>query len=240
MKPKKEEDNVIQFPKEPIDKNWRFSLLNRHDPENWDDYKLAYETWKDCWYEVFHAIGKPHLAHSNAFTESDQVTALFYRDTCAALLLYKAVNFNEAIWREDSYFYPWPREALDLLTQKGPKILICSHYTVNKEFRKDGPYKIPFAVKDFIAGISFKYFLSTDSDAMTGNMRNAKGVQKSFYKWGAVPLMTDVPCNGETSDLVGVFKDKVNLNADPVIAPLITYVWEKWREKMRKGGKRAA
>jgi hypothetical protein len=205
---------------------WRLSLLNRRNPNTWADYKAAYQTWKDCWYEVYHSIGKPYLAHSNAFTESDMITAIFYEEECAALLVHKLVDFREEIWRDDAYFAPWPKEALAQLTAKGPKILICSHYTVSKAFRKDGKYQFPYAVKDFIAGVSFKYFLSTNADAMTGNMRNAKGVQKSFYKWGAVSLLKDVPCNGETSDLVAVFRDSVDMNGAPELADLVQAVWD--------------
>lgn len=205
---------------------WRLSILDKNDASTNPDYALAYQAWKDSWYEVYHAIGKPYLAYSNAFTES-VATAIFYDGKCASLLLHRLVDFRQEVWREDQYFAPWPKEALDLLTQNGPHILICSHYTVAKEFRKDGKYQLPFAVKDFIAGVSFQYFLSTRADAMTGNMRNAKGVQKSFYKWGATPLMVDVPCNGETSDLVGVFRDKVNLDADPELAPLVRALWDE-------------
>lgn len=221
-------DTARSFKQNKGEKRWRFLLLNRHDSENWTSYVRAYQVWKDCWFEVFHSIKKPYLAHSNAFTESDAVTALFYGDDCAALLLYKLVDFREELWRDDSYFAPWPKDALDLLTEKGPNVLICSHYTVNKEFRKGGRFEFPFAVKDFIAGIAFQYFLSTPADSMTGNMRNAKGVQKSFYKWGAVALKTSIPCNGETSDLVGVFKDTVDMNGDPELAPLVSNVWNEW------------
>jgi hypothetical protein len=205
--------------------SWRLAVLNKNTPDSWSDFRSAYETWKDCWYEVYRSIGKEHLAHSNAFTETDAVTALFYGDTCASLLLHKHVDLREPLWREDSYFAPWPAEALASLTKNGSNVLICSHYTVHKEFRKGGRFEFPFAVKDFIAGISFRYFLSTGAEAMTGNMRNAKGVQKSFYKWGATPLLTGVPCNGETSDLVGVFRDAVNLEADPLLSPLVAQLW---------------
>lgn len=207
--------------------DWRLSILNKKSLDSWEDYTRAYQTWKDSWYEVFHSIGKSYLAHSNAFTESDAITALFYKNECAALLLHKLVDFREDIWRDDSYFEPWPEQALKMLTEKGTNILICSHYTVNKDFRRGGRFQFPFALKDFIAGVSFQYFLSTKADVMTGNMRNAKGVQKSFYKWGATPLMTNIPCNGETSDLVGVFKNKVNMDAVPELAQLVSYVWNK-------------
>lgn len=223
-----------------IDNDWRLSVLSRHNPDSWGDYVQAYRIWKNCWFEVFRAIGKSYLAHSNAFTESDAITALFYKDQCAALLVYKLVDFSEEVWQDDAYFEPWPKEALALLTQKGSKILICSHYTVDKDFRKDGKFHFPFAVKDFIAGVSFKYFLSTNADAMTGNMRNAKGVQKSFYKWGATALMKDVPCNGEMSDLVGVFRENVDLNGIPELAPQLEYVWRECAEKIRVPRKKAA
>lgn len=215
------------------DFRWRLALLNRHGLGTWEDYRSAYQTWKDCWFEVYRSIGKHHLAHSNAFTESDAITGLFYDDKCAALLIHRLVDFTEEIWRDDSYFEPWPEEALNRLTANGSKVLICSHYTVGKEFRKDGKYQFPYAVKDFIAGVSFRYFLSTEADVMTGNMRNARGVQKSFYKWGATPLLTDVPCNGETSDLVGVFRDKVNLHGDSDLSPLVAYVWDRWTDTTR-------
>jgi hypothetical protein len=205
--------------------SWRLAILNRSTPGSWGDFTKAYDTWKDCWYEVYRSIGKEHLAHSNAFTETGAATALFYGGTCAALLLHKLVDLREPIWREDSYFAPWPEEALASLTKNGSQVLICSHYTVHKEFRKGGRFEFPFAVKDFVAGVSFRYFLSTGAQAMTGNMRNAKGVQKSFYKWGATPLLTEVPCNGETSDLVGVFREAVNLEADPVLSPLVAKLW---------------
>ncbi len=219
---------------------WHLSLLNKSHLESNPEYELAYQTWKDCWFEVFHAIEKPHLAHSNAFTECDMVTALFYAEKCAALLVHKLVNFNKEVWRDDSYFKPWPREALAKLTEEGPRVLICSHYTVNKDFRKGGEFSFPFAVKDLIAGVSFKYFLSTDAHSMTGNMRNAKGVQRSFYKWGATPLMVDVPCNGETSDLVGVFRGKVDLKADPELSPIVEAVWEDCLARNRRVLKKAA
>lgn len=227
--------SIYHFPTKS-EAQWRLSILNRRCNGGWSDFLKAYHTWKDCWFEVYQSIGKDHLAHSNAFTETDAVTALFYGEECASLLLHKLVDFRDEIWRDDAYFAPWPEDALSALTRNGSRVLICSHYTVHKEFRKGGKFEFPYAVKDFIAGVSFRYFLSTNADVMTGNMRNAKGVQRSFYKWGAVPLMTDVPCNGETSDLVGVFRDGVNLSADPELAPLIETVWTGYTAQSEKLG----
>ena len=74
-------------------------------------------------------------------------------------------------------------------------------------------------------GMIIRYFLENPFPVMTGNMRNSKGMNELSYRWGATPLMRDVPVHGEKSDLVGFFKATVKPQAVPEISDLIQYLW---------------
>jgi hypothetical protein len=202
----------------------------RHNPEKlkkiyMKSFKCWHETWDDFYHSEHHSSAK---LNSNEFTRQDEIIALFYEGECFALTFFKEVNWKDTTAALDAYFNPWTPEAILGLLQKGDNILICSQFTVAKNFRNR---KVDIPWKYILSGFNMKYFLESSADAMTGTMRVKKGMGRMSVEAGATPLALGVICKDhedEPADLVGFFHENVAnvYNINPY-AQKFDAVWER-------------
>lgn len=196
-------------------------------------YDLSFKAWHETWektYQLdFHSTKK---LPSDEFTRQDEILALFYAGECFALSFFSNVNMKDDTACLDSYFSPWPRNAIEGLCAHGTNVVICSQFTVCENFRGEGPTllgKTPW--KMLLAGMVVKYFLNSGRDAMTGTMRVNKGMEKVSYKIGAVPIIQHLEYDaGEEKtlvDLVAFFQDNVleTYRQNPY-ASILDSLWE--------------
>ena len=173
-------------------------------------HQKAFECWHETWDDFYH--GEHHSAgklNSNEFTRQDEVLALFYNDECFAITFFKEVNWSDKSASLDAYFNAWTSEALDLLRQRGDQVLICSQFTVAKNFRNR---KTDIPWKSILFSLSIKCFLESKNDVMTGMMRVTKGMGKMSVMAGGTLLAENVVCadhENEPADLIGFFHDGV-------------------------------
>lgn len=193
---------------------YQLSGVMRNNPVHLHDvYKKSFKCWHETWNEFFHEdhVTNVKLA-STEFTRQDDVLALFHKGECFAISFFKEVDWDDPTAKLDSYFSPWPEEALNGLIQRGKKILICSQFTVAKNFRNK---KTDIAWKYILCGLVMTRFLNSDAHAMTGTMRVAKGMGKVAVSAGAIPLMTNLMCEdhqNELVDLVAFYQTEVRNN----------------------------
>lgn len=194
-----------------------------------DVYKKSFFCWHETWNDYFHQehITNVKLA-STEFTRQDDILALFYKGECFGISFFKEVDWDDPTARLDSYFSSWPATALDGLAQRGKKILICSQFTVAKDFRNK---KTDIAWKYILCGLIMTRFLNSTAHAMTGTMRVSKGMGKVAVSAGAIPLITNLKCEdheNELVDLVAFFQEEVlsNYLKNPYGAKLDT-AWEE-------------
>jgi hypothetical protein len=195
-------------------------------------FKCWHETWNDFYNGEHHSNIK---LNSNEFTRQDEVLALFYEGECFAITFFKEVNWNDSTAALDAYFNPWTPEALQGLRRDGDNILICSQFTVAKNFRNR---KVDIPWKYILSGFNMLCFLDSKADAMTGTMRVKKGMGRMSVEAGATPLALSVVCKDhedEPADLVGFFHAEVrSVYIKNPYSPKFDAVWAR-----RNGGIRS-
>lgn len=186
-------------------------------------YNKIYACWHEVWAQTFLELdGDPHLK-SDAFTRQDAIAAILVNDECVAMTLIRYADSTSFAFANDSYFQNWKPEHLEALTSRGPRILVCSHFTIHPSARK---LNLGFSMKDYLVGLGTQFLLASDFDAMTGAMRKDRKVHELAYKWGAVPVGVDVPSgHGDFVDLVTFFKDEVVRARTHEIAPHVQELW---------------
>ena len=173
-------------------------------------HQKSFQCWNDVWSDYYtseHPSG--HRLNSDEFTRQDEVLALFYKGECFGITFFKEVHWGDLSAPLDSYFELWPQEAIDKLTSRGKKILICSQFTVAKNFRGK---TTDIQWKYVLFGFIMKRLLESHVDGMTGTMRVKRGMGRVSFEAGAVPLMTDViykDHESESVDLVAFFHKEV-------------------------------
>ena len=192
-------------------------------------FKMWRETWDKTYRQDFHS--NDSLA-SDEFTRQDDILALFYKGECAALCFFAHVDMKDESALFDSYFRPWPKNAIDGLCAEGAEIIICSQFTVAEKFRKVGPKEIENVPwKIILMGMLSKYYMDSGKDGMTGTMRVSKGVEKLTYQFGAIPLIEklEYAAGADTTlvDLVAFFQANVhNAYYEQQVSTFLDQLWE--------------
>lgn len=184
-------------------------------------YEQIYQVWHSTWQEEYSALEDSATLFSNEFTRQDSALGIFVDDVCAATTLFHEVDISSPIGRLDSYFAPWPPELLNRIEGIQPKVLVCSAFTVAKEFRRFRSGRVIMA--DLLACASLELLKRSDYKLMVGNMRNSRGANKIVYKFGAERVDT-VICNSEESDLV-IFRRDLLPDYPEAIATAIRNSW---------------
>lgn len=208
---------------------------SKHNPKALKSiYQKAFKCWYDTWDEFYHSEHESALKlNSNEFTRQDEVLALFYEGQCFAVTFFKEVHWSDETAALDAYFNPWTPEAIAGLRQKGDTILICSQFTVAKDFRNR---KTDIPWKYILSGFNMKRFLESTADAMTGTMRVKKGMGRMSVEAGATPLALNVVCKDhedEPADLVGFFHEEVQrVYAHNPYHSKFDVVWDRLNERV--------
>ncbi|MDZ4676582.1 MAG: hypothetical protein SGI74_03650 [Oligoflexia bacterium] len=190
-------------------------------------YQSAYKLWKDVWTETIYELDGHKNIFSDDFTRQDEIGALFDGSECIMLSFFKMVDLNLTAHRDDSYFKVWPKDIIDKLIVNNKPVLIGSNITASQSFR--GKH-FGLSTKDLLMGLLIKRLQHTPAGAMTGTMRNNRGMHECAYRHGATPLKQGLIHHGVEVDLVGFFQDKVKPCDIPGIQNLVNTLWKKHLE----------
>lgn len=171
-------------------------------------YNQAYNLWKSVWAETYEALdGLDHLC-SDDFTRQDEILCLFSGRKCVALVFFRFIDLQDHAHRDDTYFKVWPDEAMTGLKREGSKVLLGSYITTDESVRRGS---LGISIKDLLVNLSVKKFIASSANAMTGVMRNNKGMSKCVYNVGAETLVQNHMAHNVSVDIVAYFKKTVRV-----------------------------
>jgi hypothetical protein len=185
-------------------------------------YNAAYNLWKNVWSETLHELDNLSTLYSDDFTRQDEIGAVFYRAKCVMLTFFRIVDLGVSSDREDSYFKVWPEQALNELTQYGSRIMIGSTITIDESVRGE---KLGISAKDLLLGLVIKRFLDSPADAMTGTMRNNRGMNGCAFRHGAQLIKPELIQHGVEVDLVGFYRNSVKPCGIEAVDDLVNRMW---------------
>jgi hypothetical protein len=160
-----------------------FQGQNLH-PDSHKDYVETYRVWRKVWTATFQELDGDGTLFSDDMARQTLVGSLFRGDKCVGIAMLHQVDFRLPFARDDSWFKTWPTTAIDKLIAEGPSIYVFSNVTVDPEYR--GDLGNGLRLRNLIIRMLTKTFLmSTNGDAMAGNGRCDRGINKVCYELGA-------------------------------------------------------
>jgi len=151
-------------------------------------FDQCYTSWKEIWKEEYQRIDPNHVWSSDTFTRQSSVVAIFYNKTFAASVLYRTLDLRSEIDRDDSFLGYWPKEVVGRVAAVSPEVLVCTSYTVAKDFRKNQIEN--YSMKDILAALTIHYFKKSGFPVSIGLTRNTRKVNEYMSNVGWESLGT--------------------------------------------------
>ena len=198
------------------------------DKRHAETYLNIYQCWHDVWLATFQELDQISTLASDPFTRQDFIGAIMVDGQCKAMALYRYADAKMPTTKEDSYFANWSELHQRKLAQKGPRILVCSYFTIHPSARKE---VLGFAMRDLLIGLTATVALHSQADVMTSAARKNRGVERLTYAWGASPIAFDIPSGhgeGVNVDLAGFYKSEVlDARKNHEITHVIDQLWDE-------------
>ncbi len=152
----------------------------------------AYELWRDVWQATFlEAEGLAEL-RSDEFTRQDEIGILTLGTTCVSVTALRWLDLSTARFRDDSYFKPWPREALRAL---GNGIVgVSSNAAVHPDWRgtllapPEGSSAQPVRMVYAAVGLTLQRFFESSAIHSVAVTRNDRRMDRVCHSLGATSL----------------------------------------------------
>lgn len=205
---------------------YRLVFLPAMDPElvHRELYRSAYSSWHTVWRETLIELkGNPALP-MDSFTRQHEILCVAVEQKCVALLLLRWLNFDLLDFRADSYFETWPKDAVEVLVQKGPSVLIASYMTVVPEYRR---CHSGIRFRDVILDLMVQRLLCTETDVLGAITRRDRGVQKLCYDMGAECLAENIPFHNDNDkvDFIAMEREKIRRSDEPELRAIGDHLW---------------
>jgi len=181
----------------------------------------AYELWHSVWLATFrHLAGASHL-DSNEFTRQDEILALSHAGVCISITALRWIDRTTRIGREDSYFRPWPPDALQKI---GPLLAVSSNTVIAETFRgariqSDGAE--PQRLSELIIGMALRRFAASKFHEFIGVARNDRKMDRVAAALGG-KVIGRIIVHGIESDIMLFAR-----SALPAFGPAIEEIWTR-------------
>lgn len=190
-----------------------------------ETYKKIYDCWNLVWSQAFQELHGDVNLESDNFTRQDFIGAIFMDGECVAMSLFRHMDANSSTLKRDSYFSNWSEIHIAKLCSNGPRILVCSHFTIHPKARGSKSDDQP-AVRDLLTGLSIMVIKNSKADAMTGAMRKNRNVHKLTYDWGSEKIASDISSgHGDFVDLI-MMSQKTPIEGHPTY-PIVENLWNE-------------
>lgn len=154
--------------------------------------EAAYELWHEVWQSTFlEADGTAEL-YSDEFTRQHEIGVLTAGTRCVAVTALRWLDLSTARSRQDSYFKPWPRAALQAL---GDGIIgVSSNAVVHPDWRgtllapPDGTQGQPVRVVHAAVGLTIQRFFESPAQCSVAVTRNDRRMDRVCQALGATSI----------------------------------------------------
>jgi hypothetical protein len=194
MKVELSELKYIIFPGEAPQAEWH------------SEYNDTYRVWKNVWSTTFQELDGNGTVFSDDMSRQTFIGSIMRNDRCVGIGMLHELNFHLPSARDDSWFKSWPDSAIKKLISEGLRVLVFSNVTVDPDYRGDLGNGI--RLRNLIAGMMTKTFLTTNADVMAGNARCDRGVNHACYLAGATHLQQS-RLHGVEVDMLAFYRKKI-------------------------------
>jgi len=163
--------------------------------------EAAYALWHAVWLSTFRELDGIEQLDSNEFTRQDEILVLTHRDRCIAVTGLRHLDRSSRIDREDSYFRPWPVEALE---RTGGAFMVSSNTVVAETVRRarvssDGDESL--RLSELVIALALRRFVASPFTELVGVARNGRKMDNVGAALGGRAIGR-VVIHGEESDIV--------------------------------------
>lgn len=190
-------------------------------------YQKIYDCWNQVWAEAYNEANfkkRSDNLKSDAFTRQDFATAIFHKDECVAVILYRHVDMSLQSTQDDSFFSQWNEIHRKSLSKIGRRFVVAANLAVPPAFRSKN---FDFSFKELAVGLIAEIALQSKADGAIATPRRDRNVHGTCYAWGATPIAQDIPWGcGIQIDLVAFCKEQVAQRRDHALLPLLDELWQ--------------
>lgn len=177
---------VVSAPRELPPKAYRLAVTSwprATAPDAGPVLEEAHRLWEQGTRELYPKLGDARIA-SDPFTRQQLMLLVLDGDRCAGMVCFRRVKPGSAIDRADSWFKPWPEDALEEVSQQHSRGVVISLLMVHPDYRRaagPGPGQtergMPSVAEMVVKGSSL-VFLETGAQVGFGMTRIDRGVDK--------------------------------------------------------------
>ena len=191
-------------------------------------YDEAYATWKLVWKQTLLELDGNANLFSDHFTRQDYIVALYHGLQCIALCCFRRADLARASDREDSWFKPWPEEALQMFGSESRSGVALSWLTIHPDYRRSVSldHLKEFSASDRLCELINLFLQDCKMDLAFGVTRNNRSVNKMSEYVGFKTYRANAQHHGIAVDLITLGPD--DLKAAELKYPAVAFeLWSK-------------
>lgn len=185
----------------------------------------AYALWREVWQSTLLELDGVAELSSDEFTRQDEIGVLMHGTRCVSVVGLRWIDLSLDMWRDDSYFKPWPRRPLADL---GDRIIgISSNAVVHPDWRgtrvapPQGSSAEPVRLAYLAVGLTVQRFFESAAESSVAVTRNDRGMNRVCLALGAA-RMSGIELHGLETDVMHFPRSCVS-EREPALAQL----WER-------------
>jgi hypothetical protein len=165
----------------------------------------AYDLWRDEWRATFQELEGTTRIHSDEFLRQDEISVLSIGPQCIAVTGLRWLNLSLSAAREDSYFSPWPEDAM---RQLGTVVVgISGNTTIRADWRGslvDPALPMPGETTPLALAtmaLALRRFVHSPAEHVIAVARNDRAMNRVAASIGAQTI-GQIKLHGIDSDLI--------------------------------------
>lgn len=197
-------------------------IKNETEREKLSQINEVYFFWKSFWPKVLNELESDYPHWADEFYSYSHVGVLFHNGVPVSLHLYKVHNLKVAPCHAQSYFDPFPKEAIQNIKEDNHyKVLTAGWSTVNSDYAKND-LKVSF-IRCQLA-LSLKVSQLFDCSAIIGPTRMNNGFAQRVIEWGAKSYGKSTAYNTPVELIL--IENSLNMPLNETEKMLINKVWK--------------
>lgn len=173
------------------------------------NYQSIFHHWHSIWSQTFKEVDEAKTTFSDQFTRQDEIMGLFFEGRCIAACCHRVVDLSLSSFNSDSYFEPWPAEAISKLRRDGDLIVIDSQISVDPNFRK---LHSDIRIIELMTLLSLRHLTVLPVASITAAARNLRSMNEMFEKFAPETLVPNVTYHGEETSLYAFYPRQVRFD----------------------------
>lgn len=186
-------------------------------------YNEIFSCWQNLWSKAYQEMQVSKHLYSDNFTRQDFIGAVYYAGKCVGVICFRWCDIGTNDFANDSAFAQWGPEDLKKISERGPKVIVCSQLTVHPLARGK---TLGVSVMHLLTGLGIEFFMNANAHAMAAHIRIDKKVNESCARLGGTSVRENVHFSGGIAgDLMVFYKDVIAQRPTQELDILVKQLW---------------